>query len=544
MAVLKQDEQEKIVDTIKKGVLIKFPMLGATMANLIFEPNSEIGTAATNGEKVYYSPEFVDKLSYEERVFLFSHEIMHDAFNHILRSKGKNPELWNYATDAVINQMLKKAKLPLPEGGIDIPEAINKSAEEMYEILQKQQDNQQQNGQGQNGEQSQNGEQDQSGENGNADQQDAQSKDQNQQNKQDQSGENNNQQDPNGEQEQGDKNGDADQQDQNGEQNQSSENGNNGQNQDGQSEEQNQQDGQNQNGQNQKGQQNGQQKGVGQHNLWKDAVEKAESRQQNGSGQSQSNNIQGQPQRSFDDDDDIEKEFTKRNEELKQKLGEKIRERLRKQREGMLKGNDCQGNGFSQMGNVGESSSVLSWKKILKRELEKEEDRWSYRRAEEDNDYQARIGTLESLDRPETEVMIDVSGSISTEMVREFLRQLKPLVKESKLKVGFFADIATKNFVEVKSKKDIDQLRIANVGYGTNVDNAVRAFSKKREVNKIVFTDGYAESPKPDLAKVNVIWLVYANHDFNPCCGKVIFVDEQEFEYMSSKNTDSKELTM
>ena len=40
--------------------------------------------------------------------------------------------------------MLKAAGLPLIEGGIDMPQATNKSAEEMYEILkEKKQQNQQ-----------------------------------------------------------------------------------------------------------------------------------------------------------------------------------------------------------------------------------------------------------------------------------------------------------------------------------------------------------------------------------------------------------------
>ena len=69
---------------------------------------------------------------------------MHDAFDHIMRSKDKDPELWNIATDVVINQMLKAAGLPLIEGGIDMPQATNKSAEEMCEILkEKKQQNQQ-----------------------------------------------------------------------------------------------------------------------------------------------------------------------------------------------------------------------------------------------------------------------------------------------------------------------------------------------------------------------------------------------------------------
>lgn len=63
------------------------------------------------------------------------------------------------------------------------------------------------------------------------------------------------------------------------------------------------------------------------------------------------------------------------------------------------------------------------------------------------------------------------------------------------------------------------------------MDLPVRAFSKKKEVNKIIFTDGYAgwgRMPKEDLRNQNVIWVVFDNREFKPCCGKVIFTSRQE----------------
>ena len=77
---------------------------------------------------------------------------------------------------------------------------------------------------------------------------------------------------------------------------------------------------------------------------------------------------------------------------------------------------------------------------------------------------------------------------------------------------------------------------------------AVRSFSKKREINKIVFTDGFpcpGTMPKEDLKRENVIWLVYGNNDFNPCCGKVINITEKQLEKMQqsykSKSEDDKD---
>ena len=49
--------------------------------------------------------------------------------------KDEYPELWNIATDGVINQFLKRDGLKIPQGGVDIAEAINYDAEQLYEKL-------------------------------------------------------------------------------------------------------------------------------------------------------------------------------------------------------------------------------------------------------------------------------------------------------------------------------------------------------------------------------------------------------------------------
>ena len=36
--------------------------------------------------------------------------------------------------------------------------------------------------------------------------------------------------------------------------------------------------------------------------------------------------------------------------------------------------------------------------------------------------------------------------------------------------------------------------------------------------------------PKEDLKGKNVIWIVYGNKDFKPCCGKVIQVSKQQLQ--------------
>ena len=123
------------IDAIKRKLLIKYPTFGSVIANLEFQASKDIATAGTDGKVLLYNPKFVSGLSDKERTFLFAHEVCHVAFEHIFRSEGKDKQLWNIATDSVINALLKQDGLPMIEGGVDIPEAVNYDAEEMYNKL-------------------------------------------------------------------------------------------------------------------------------------------------------------------------------------------------------------------------------------------------------------------------------------------------------------------------------------------------------------------------------------------------------------------------
>ncbi len=470
-------EQQEEIQYIKEQVLAKFPLLGVTMRPLSVVPDDRIETAETDGHRIIYSPKFFNTLSDEQKQFVFAHEVMHVAFNHILRSKGRNHRLWNIATDAVINQILKNEKLPLAEGGVDIAEAVNHSAEEMYEkLLKKKKQRDQEKGQNQ---------------------------EQDQQQQRSQSGSSSQSEDTDWD----DSNIDWDNEDE--------------------------------------------QVGHDTHDIWKEAVEQAEREEQRkqeqankkslwdrlkeAMGQKEASEDQGEPQEKEapvpqdENMDAYEKGFLAENQEKRQEMIEQVREQLNR-----IKGSLRQSNDHTTVGDVGETQTpVVDWKKMLKKSFDEERDRWSYRRSGSENDYMARVEELEDEGRPDTEVMLDVSGSVNIRLLREFLRQLKPLLKSSKLKVGCFDEFVY-DFKEIKTKEDIDHFQItAKSQWTENWDAAVRAFSKKKEVNKIIFTDGYpcpGTMPKEDLKGKNVIWIVYGNKDFNPCCGKVIQVSERQLQ--------------
>lgn len=220
------------------------------------------------------------------------------------------------------------------------------------------------------------------------------------------------------------------------------------------------------------------------------------------------------------------------------------REKFKSRRERTEKDIRSTQDGTIKLGSIGESKEAIDWKVLIRREIEESETIWSQRRSIAENNYAYRLEEYDVEDEAETEIMIDVSGSVKLDLVKAFLRQIKPLLKQSKLRVGCFNERFW-GMVDIKNVKDIDNFTIPKEARGSSAwtedwDLAVRSFTKKREINKIVFTDGYpcpGTMPKEDLKRENVIWLVYGNEEFEPCCGKVINITEKQLEKLHQVDT-------
>jgi len=130
---------------------------------------------------------------------------------------------------------------------------------------------------------------------------------------------------------------------------------------------------------------------------------------------------------------------------------------------------------------------------------------------------------------PETEIVVDTSYSVGDEMLRNFLRECKSILSESKVKVGCF-DTRFYGFDEVKDENDIDNFQIKGRG-GTCFETAVGAFSSSAN-NKIIFTDGEDRMPSRPL---DAIWVVYGGRKIDPKGGQVVYIDEEEFKKLGSK---------
>jgi len=95
-----------------------------------------VGTACTNGLKLYIDPDFwMTKCDEETRKGLLAHEVFHCALLHMHRRNQRDPQLWNYAADYVVNDMVLALGLKLPPTDLINDKYRNWTTENVYDDL-------------------------------------------------------------------------------------------------------------------------------------------------------------------------------------------------------------------------------------------------------------------------------------------------------------------------------------------------------------------------------------------------------------------------
>ena len=472
------------IAALKRKMLVKYPFFGSVVASVSYKENEDIPTAGTDGETIYYNPKYLESLSVEEQTFIFAHEVCHIAFNHILRSEDKDPELWNIATDGVINQFLKRDGLKMAPGGVDMAEAINYDAEQLYEKLlqeKQQRQQQQQNGQGNSQNKQGNQQQSQSPQQGNSGS--GSSQEQKKQSQEQSSGESG---------------------------------------EDSQKEDKLKQD-----------------VGHDTHSMWEQAVKKHKKQQEKTDkkeslldkllGKNKDKKEKSELVKKQEELESMgEKDAFKKNLEDKKKQIEELKEIIFKQ---ASQAGTSTNRGVRTVNDIGIAKPIVDWRYVLKETIKYDVD-WSYKNATlEDGVVTAN---LEEQPMPETEIVLDTSGSINEVLLKNFLRECKNILQHTKLKVGCF-DTEFYGFHEIRTEEDIENMEFVGGG-GTDFDVAVGAFSRRTE-NKIIFTDG--EASMPDMS-IDATWIVFGGEKINPKGGKVIHITPEQLDRLYSYEIESE----
>lgn len=470
------------IEALKRKMLVKYPFFGSVVAGVNYKEDNDEPTASTDGETIYYNPQYLEGLSIEQQTFTFAHEVCHIAFNHILRSEGKDFNLWNIAADGVTNQFLKRDGLKMPPGVIDIEEAINYDVEQLYEkLLQDRRQNQRKNEQNNN---------------------------QNQENDPQQNPQQNSQQ--------------------SGEKRRSG----NGQRQ---PQSQEQSGGDSLDNSQEKGNASSKDVGHDTHSRWKDAVrkhkeQKEKSKEKEKSDKSlEENKKKSELEKKQKELEGMgEKDAFRKNLEYKKKQLEDLKEEISKQ---VLQADTSSDGRLRTVSDIGTAKPLIDWRYVLKEAIKYDVD-WSYKNATLEDGVVSP--NLEEQPMPETEIVLDTSGSIDEVLLRNFLRECKNILKHSKLKVGCF-DTKFYGFHEIRTEKDIENMKFEG-GEGTNFNAAVGAFSSRVE-NKIIFTDGEALMP---VMPLDAIWIVFGDEIINPKGGKVIYIPPEQLDKLCSCEIESE----
>lgn len=147
IAAQKLDAEAKFdwmpAERAKRWVMSEMPLLGALASHITIIAKTDlcermdISVAAVNGDlmEMYFNPKW--SLTQPEILFIYVHELLHVALMHHTRAQGRDPLLWNYACDYVINGWLVEmgvGKLP-SIGALYDPRLQGMSAEAVYDLL-------------------------------------------------------------------------------------------------------------------------------------------------------------------------------------------------------------------------------------------------------------------------------------------------------------------------------------------------------------------------------------------------------------------------
>lgn len=147
------------ISKAKARLLMAHPFFATLLVRTPVEVTDNVGgmpipLAATNGERIVYNPDFLEKCSVEDVMTVLAHEVGHDSLLHSLRLGARNPDRFNRAADHAINLMLIdqgfKCPSSVPGGWLADQQYKGWSADRIYDDLsRKEKDQPSKPGQGQ-----------------------------------------------------------------------------------------------------------------------------------------------------------------------------------------------------------------------------------------------------------------------------------------------------------------------------------------------------------------------------------------------------------
>jgi predicted metal-dependent peptidase len=131
-----EGNERALLDRIERGlrmVTVPFPHLAGLAAATRVSIDERLPTMGVFASgRLVANPAFVRRLKDGELVFVLAHELLHLALRTHDRARGADRVEFNYAHDYIINDILRaELAQAIPAGGLDMPGARERSAEEI-----------------------------------------------------------------------------------------------------------------------------------------------------------------------------------------------------------------------------------------------------------------------------------------------------------------------------------------------------------------------------------------------------------------------------
>jgi predicted metal-dependent peptidase len=129
------------ISKAKARLLLAHPFFATLLIRTQVHVTKDVQLAATDGDKIYFNPDFLETCSVEDTMCVLAHEVGHDSLLHSIRLGTRNHDVWNQACDHAINLMLDnqgfKCPSSVPGGWLCDPKYKGWSADRIYDDLRR-----------------------------------------------------------------------------------------------------------------------------------------------------------------------------------------------------------------------------------------------------------------------------------------------------------------------------------------------------------------------------------------------------------------------
>ena len=119
----------------RSALLLDMPFFGNLSLKLELIEDEKEETMATDGDSIFFNPDFVLGISLYDVKMIIAHEIGHIVLNHHTRRGDRDLTEWNLSCDYADNAWLKSGGMQIPEYLKYSPAFDNQSAEKIHKEL-------------------------------------------------------------------------------------------------------------------------------------------------------------------------------------------------------------------------------------------------------------------------------------------------------------------------------------------------------------------------------------------------------------------------